>query len=100
MKTSDRITLIYSEEVPEYDPITGEYTEPQETTQIVPCLANFISQKKAFELYGSREEKVLVVRFLQVPKAFTAAVLEGKRFLPIEKMDLPIKGAIHLKMED
>lgn len=99
MKTPDRITLIYSDGVAEYDPVTGDYTEPEESSETVPCLANFISQKKVFESYGSRDDKVLVVRFLQPPKPFVAAVFKDKRFSPIEEADVPIKGAFHLKME-
>lgn len=99
MRTNNRITLIYSNGVSEYDPATGEYSEPEEDSKTVPCLANFISQKLAFELYGSREEKILAVRFLQLQKSFQSAIFEGKRYKPIEEMDIPTKTAIHLKLE-
>lgn len=97
MKTPHRIELIRSESVAQYDPVTDSYTEPESHGVIVPCLVNYITQAKAFEEYGSREEKILICRFMQEQKPFLKAKYNDKTYVPIEAIDAPIKGAVRLK---
>ncbi|WP_284800558.1 hypothetical protein [Aerococcus urinae] len=56
-----------------------------------------MSQQKVFEMYGDRKDKVLAVRFNQAPPAFDYALYQGEKYTPIERIDAPVKGAIHLR---
>ncbi|MDK6688323.1 hypothetical protein QP246_02475 [Aerococcus urinae] len=48
-------------------------------------------------MYGDRKDKVLAVRFNQAPPAFDYALYQGEKYTPIERIDAPVKGAIHLR---
>ena len=97
MKTPHRITLVRGGTVPKYNPVTDSYDETQGTETLVPCFVNFISQAKVFELYGSRNEKIMICRFQQEQKPFQYAIYDGSRYEPLDAIDAPIKGAVRLK---
>ena len=97
MKTPHSIELIYGDGKREYDPILDEYIEGASESVKVPCLANFVSQERVFELYGDRIDRVLIVRFSQEQKPFKRAKFDDRTFVPIEAIDAPIKGAVRLR---
>ena len=97
MKTPHTIKLYPTHKEPEFDPITGGYTAAENTYSQVPCLINFISQARVFELYGSRTEKVMICRFSQEQQPFEMAEYDGQKYKPIEAIDAPTKGAVRLK---
>ena len=97
MKTPHRITLIRGSTSPKYNPATDSYDETKGAESTVPCLVNFISQAKVFELYGSRNEKMMICRFQQEQEPFQYAVYDGSRYEPLDAIDAPIKGAVRLK---
>ena len=97
MKTPHRIALFRGGSVPKYNPETDSYDEGKGAEAIVPCLVNFISQAKVFELYGSRSENVMICRFQQEQEPFQYAVYDGSRYEPLDAIDAPIKGAVRLK---
>ncbi|WP_438837966.1 hypothetical protein [Streptococcus pluranimalium] len=97
MKTPHRIILVRTENVPKYDPETDSYSEEIGEKELVPCLVNFISQAKVFELYGNRKEKIMICRFQQEQEPFQYAIYDGSRYEPLDAIDAPIKGAIRLK---
>ena len=97
MKTPHRIALVRGDSVPKYNPATDSYDETSGTETLAPCLVNFISQAKAFELYGSRNEKIMICRFQQEQEPFQYAIYDGDRYEPLDAIDAPIKGAVRLK---
>ena len=97
MKTPHRIALFRGGSVPKYNPETDSYDEIQGAEVIVPCLVNFISQAKVFDLYGSRNEKIMICRFQQEQEPFQSAIYEGSKYEPFDAIDAPIKGAVRLK---
>ena len=99
MKTPHTITLIYGEEPQKvFNPHTGRYEDKGDVRGVqVPCLFNFISQEQQFVQYGTRNEKVAIVRFNQEQKPFIKAYYKDDPFVPIEAIDAPIKGAVRLR---
>ena len=99
MKTPHTITLIYGEEPQKvFNPITGEYEEQGEDTMLtVPCLLNFITQEQQFIQFGTRNEKIAIVRFNQEQEPFQRARFKDELFVPIDQIDAPIKGAVRLR---
>lgn len=97
MKTPHTIELYFDESEPAYDPVTDSYITPTETPKTVPCYANYISQARVFELYGSRTDRVLIARFMQEQPRFIKAKIFDRLFIPIDAIDAPIKGAVRLK---
>ena len=98
MKTPHTITLIYGEESePEYNWKTGEYEEVSGGFELqVPCLFNFISQEQQFRSYGSKHEKMAIVRFMQEQEPFTHARYKDDLYKPYDAIDAPVKGAVRL----
>ena len=98
MKTPHTITLIYGEESePEYNWETGEYETLGEALEIqVPCLFNFISQEQQFRSYGSKHEKMAIVRFMQEQEPFTHARYKDDLYKSYDAIDAPVKGAVRL----
>lgn len=98
MKTPHTITLIYGDEPHmEYDWRTGEYKEIGGGFEVqVPCLFNFISQEQQFRSYGSKQEKMAIVRFMQEQDPFTHARYKGDLYKPYDAIDAPVKGAVRL----
>lgn len=98
MKTPHKITLIYSEEsYAEYNWRTGEYEEVGKGFELqVPCLFNFISQEQQFRSYGSKQEKMAIVRFMQEQDPFARARYKGDLYKPYDAIDAPVKGAVRL----
>ena len=98
MKTPHTITLNYGDAlVPEYNWETGEYEETGEVFEIqVPCLFNFISQEQQFRSYGSKQEKMAIVRFMQEQDPFARARYKGDLYKPYDAIDAPVKGAVRL----
>ena len=97
MKTPHRITLVRGGTVPKYNPETDSYDETPGAETLVPCLVNFISQAKVFELYGSHNEKIMICRFQQEQEPFQSAIYKGSKYEPLDAIDAPIKGAVRLK---
>ena len=97
MKTPHTIKLYERNGTPQYDPITDTYSDDYKLIRETPCLANYISQQRVFELYGDRTNRVLIVRFAQEQQPFDKAEFDGRAFVPIESIDAPIKGAVRLK---
>ena len=97
MKTPNTIDLVTSGGVKKYDPVSDRYIEPDYQVKSVPCLANYLSQQRIFELYGNRTDRVLTVRFNQKQEPFDKAFFDGKTFVPVDAIDAPIKGSVRLK---
>lgn len=97
MKTPHRITLVRGGSGPKYNPETDGYDETKGAETIVPCLVNFISQAKVFETYGSRTDKIMICRFQQEQEPFATAIYAGSKYVPLDQIDAPIKGAVRLK---
>ena len=97
MKTPHTIRLFRQYEERRFNPITGEYEGGDSDAKEVPCLANYISQQRVFEMYGDRVNRVLIARFNQAQEPFDLAEYDGRTFKPIETLDAPIKGAVRLK---
>ena len=98
MKTPQTITLIYSgESYTEYNWRTGEYEEVGEGFELqVPCLFNFISKEQQFREYGTKQERMAIVRFMQEQEPFTHARYKDDLYKPYDAIDAPIKGAVRL----
>lgn len=104
MKTPHRITLIRGESTQQYDPVNDTYSTTNSEQTIVPCLVNFISQAKVFQEYGSRQEKIMICRFMREQKPFSKAYYVDHNnsantgyYEPLDAIDAPIKGAVRLK---
>ena len=97
MKTPHTIRLYQTYIEPAFDPVTGDYTSPVNDYVSRPCLINFVTQAKGFQLYGSRTDRVMICRFSQEEPPFNLAEYNGKRYRPIEAIDAPVKGAVRLK---
>lgn len=97
MKTPHYIDLYYASDKPTYDPVFDTFTNPEVESLRKPCLVNFMSQKKVYENYGSRSERIIIVRFAQSVSAFDYAYFKGDRYEAIERVDIPAKHAVHLK---
>lgn len=97
MKTPHTINLVRSGGVRRYDPVKDRYIDPDYQVMRVPCLANYLSQQRIFELYGNRTDRVLTVRFNQKQEPFDKAFFDGKTFVPVDAIDAPIKGSVRLK---
>ena len=97
MKTPHTIKLYERNGAPRYDPITDTYSDDYTLIREIPCLANYISKQRVFELYGDRTNRVIIVRFAQEQQPFDRAEFDGRAFVPVEAIDAPIKGAVRLK---
>lgn len=97
MKTPHRIDLIIKGGTKKYNPLTQKYEGESETISDVPCLVNYISQAKVFELYGDRTKRMIIARFMQEQPPFEKAIYDNRTWTPIEAIDAPIKGAVRLK---
>lgn len=97
MKTPHTIELVFGEGGSKLDPITGDYVENDIQSKRVPCLANYLTQAKVFELYGSREVRVLVCRFNQPQEPFIRAYYDGRVFVPLERLEAPIRSSVRLQ---
>lgn len=97
MKTPHKIKLLRGEVTPRYNPVTNSYDNGNVHEEVIPCFINYITHEKVFENYGSRSERVIVVRFKQEVEPFTEAIYNGKRYEPIERLDFKFKGSIRLK---
>lgn len=97
MKTPHRITLIRETEAPKYNPETDEYENQGGQSETVPCLVNFIRQARVFKDYGNQTDTVMICRFQQEQKPFATAIYDGSKYVPMDQIDAPIKGAVRLK---
>ena len=97
MKTPHTIRLYTGDTTPVWNPEIGDYEVPASASKLVPCFANYISQARVFELYGSRTDRIIIVRFSQEQEPFDKAEIFGKIFVPMDQIDAPIKGAVRLK---
>lgn len=97
MKTPHRITLIRGAEAPKYNPETDEYENQGGQSEVVPCLVNFIRQARVFKDYGNQTDTVMICRFQQAQKPFATAIYDGSKYVPMDQIDAPIKGAVRLK---
>ena len=96
MKTPHTITLIHKG-VDRYNPFTDSYEIVDSKRIDVPVFVNYITQAKAFEIYGSRDKRVIIARFSQEQAPFDYAEFDQRLFKPIEQIDAPIKGAVRLE---
>lgn len=97
MKTPHRITLIRGTGAPKYNPETDEYENQEERSETVPCLVNFIRQARVFKDYGNQTDTVMICRFQQEQKPFATAIYDGSKYIPMDQINAPIKGAVRLK---
>ncbi|HEL2438172.1 TPA: hypothetical protein TZW69_002109 [Streptococcus suis] len=97
MKTPHRITLIRGEVSPRYNPETNGYDETKGSETVVPCLVNFISQARVLKEYGNQTDVIMICRFQQAQEPFQSAIYDGSKYVPMDQIDAPIKGAIRLK---
>ncbi|MHC3597921.1 hypothetical protein [Streptococcus suis] len=97
MKTPHRITLIRGEVAPRYNPDTNSYDETDGVETVVPCLVNFISQARVLKEYGNQTDVIMICRFQQAQKPFQSAIYDGGKYIPMDQIDAPIKGAVRLK---
>lgn len=97
MKTPHMIKLYERNGAPRYNPIADTYSDDYRLINETPCLANYISQQRVFELYGDRTNRIIIVRFAQEQLPFDKAEFDGRTFIPIEAIDALIKGAVRLK---
>lgn len=96
MKTPHRITLVRGKGVAKYNPETDTYDNQAEQTEVVPCFVNFIQKAKAFELYGSRSDVVMICRFQQEQKPFLYAIYDGFKYELIDSVEAS-KCSVRLK---
>lgn len=96
MKTPHTLEIIVGQATREYDPITDELIEVGEERIKVPCLFNYVSQAKAFEMYGDRTKRYATCRFMQEIAPFERCFYDGKVFTPVEAIDAPIKHSVRL----
>lgn len=97
MKTPHRITLIRETEQPKYNPETDSYEAAEGQKKVVPCFVNFIQQAKVLKEYGNQTDVVMICRFQQKQKPFATAIYDGCKYVPMDQIDAPIKGAVRLK---
>ncbi|MFA9493546.1 hypothetical protein [Streptococcus sp. E17BB] len=97
MKTPHRITLIRENSQPKYNPETDSYEVAEGQKEVVPCLVNFIQQAKVLKEYGNQTDVVMICRFQQKQKPFATAIYDGSKYVPMDQIDAPIKGAVRLK---
>ena len=98
MKTPHEILLIRGEtSEPVFNPVTGGFDQGDSEKETVPCLFQYLSKAKQFEQYGSRDDRVAVVRFNQEQEPFNKAKHNNRTFVPIESIDAPVKGSVRLK---
>lgn len=97
MKTPHRITLIRGAEAPKYNPATDSYDAAEGREEVVPCLVNFIQQAKVLKDYGNQTDVVMICRFQQEQKPFATAIYDGIKYVPMDQIDAPIKGAVRFK---
>ena len=97
MKTPHRITLIRGGSTPKYNPETDEYENQEGQSETVPCLVNFVRQARVFKDYGIQTDTVMICRFQQEQKPFATAIYDGSEYVPMDRIDAPIKGAVRLK---
>lgn len=97
MKTPHRITLIRGIGAPKYNPETDSYEATEGQEEVVPCLVNFIRQARVFKDYGNQTDTVMICRFQQAQKPFATAIYDGSKYVPMDQIDSPIKGAVRLK---
>lgn len=97
MKTPHRITLIRGEVSPRYNPETNGYDETKGRETVVPCLVNFISQARVLKDYGNQIDVVMICRFQQAQEPFQSAIYNGGKYIPMDQIDAPIKGAVRMK---
>ncbi|HEM4388604.1 TPA: hypothetical protein U2B92_001230 [Streptococcus suis] len=97
MKTPHRITLIRETEQPKYNPDTNSYDETEGVETVVPCLVNFISQARVLKEHGNQTDVIMICRFQQAQEPFQSAIYDGSKYIPMDQIDAPIKGAVRLK---
>ncbi|CYU01785.1 hypothetical protein HO639_00965 [Streptococcus suis] len=97
MKTPHRITLIRGEVAPRYNPETNGYDEIKGNETVVPCLVNFISQARVLKEYGNQTDVIMICRFQQAQEPFRSAIYDGSKYVPMDQIDVPIKGAVRMK---
>ena len=97
MKTNQTIELISSEAVEEYDPLTGLYSTPSNSSKKVRSLVTRLTQKQAFEMYGTRENKFIVARFEQPQSKFSKAIFNDEVYFPVEEVGNIRKDSVILK---
>src|SRR5690625_6725640 len=64
MRYSQRITFVKEKDA-EYDPETGEYTEPIIEKTELPCHLSGLSIERSKELFGELDTNVIVARLQQ-----------------------------------
>lgn len=98
MKTPHTITLFHGKEPSKkYNPKTGQLESNGTTTpKKVPCFFNLISQQQVWKEYGSKNQKMAIVRFNQEQAPFIRAEYKGETYKPYDSIDAPIKGAVRL----
>lgn len=97
MKTPHRIALFRGGSVPKYNPATDSYDETPGTETLVPCLVNFISQARVLKEYGNQTDVIMICRFQQAQEPFQSAIYDGSKYIPMDQIDSPIKGAVRMK---
>ena len=97
MKTPHRITLIREAEQPKYNPETDSYEAAEGQKEVVPCLVNFIQQAKVLKEYGNQTDVVMICRFQQAQEPFQSAIYDDGKYIPMDQIDAPIKGAVRMK---
>lgn len=97
MKTPHTIELFEDLGAPKFNPILGDYKPSEGTSKKFPCLVNFMSKEKQFEEYGSRENEIIIVRFIsEVPK-FRKARFQGRTYMLFEESFTPRKRAFRMQ---
>lgn len=97
MKTPHRITLVRGEVPPRYNPATNSYDETVGKQTVVPCLVNFISQARVLKEYGNQTDVIMICRFQQAQEPFQSAIYDGGKYISMDQIDAPIKGAVRMK---
>lgn len=97
MKTPHRIDLHYKSNVA-YDPLNIDYNESlTEKLTSIPCLVNAVSKVQLMKEYGTYNEQVIIVRFLQKKPRFDYAMYKGDKYIIEDGIDAPIKDAYRLR---
>lgn len=101
MRFNKRITFVKVTSGGTYNPMKGENDAETQTYKAIPCSTTSFSRDKEYQIYGTREGNVQIVRLQHAYEApFDYALLDGVRYEQIKNQELTNKSVYHLKRAD
>lgn len=101
MRYNKRIMFVQVVAGGTYNPTLGENDAEDQVYTTLPCSTTSFSRDKEYQIYGTREGDVQIVRLQhEYEQPFDHALIDGVRYKEIKNQELSTKSVYHMKRAD